>query len=258
MKKAAGIISLLIMLSMILLSFSACGKKVPLSERLDEAMQKIADSKVLDCEFTGKVVVSMEGVTIDAPMTVNIKNDMRDENNPKSSMDIKFNLMNQEFEIKSCVVDGMNYSDMMGTKIKSPATYNKDEFFETYMKMDFEHFCKIISDSYSIENTEMTEEKDGAFKVKYVTDVESAIFIMIFDLFTDECLLRLGKITVELNIDKDNNIVSYLLDMSMGLLIEKNTIDYNMTFDIVHNTVGDDFKIEAPADADSYVYSFDS
>lgn len=40
MKKAAGIISLLIVLSMILLSFSACGKKVPLSERLDEAMQK--------------------------------------------------------------------------------------------------------------------------------------------------------------------------------------------------------------------------
>lgn len=258
MKKAAGIISLLIVLSMILLSFSACGKKVPLSERLDEAMQKIVDSKVLDCELTGKVVMSAEGITIDAPLTASIKTDMRDENNQKSSTDFKLRFMDQDVSAKSCTVDGMNYTEAMGIKIKSPATYNKDEFFETYMKMDFEHFCKIISDSYSIENTEMTEEKDGAFKVKYVTDVESAIFIMIFDLFTDECLLRLGKITVELNIDKDNNIVSYLLDMSMGLLIEKNTIDYNMTFDMVHNPVGDDFKIEAPADADSYVYSFDS
>ena len=70
MKKAAGIISFLIVLSIILLSFSACGKKVPLSERLDEAMQKMVDLKAFDYELTGKMVVSVEGVTIDAPNSI--------------------------------------------------------------------------------------------------------------------------------------------------------------------------------------------
>ena len=46
--------------------------------------------------------------------------------------------------------------------------------------------------------------------------------------------------------------------MSLKVNIENLKMDYNMTFDIIHNPVGDDFKIEAPADADSYTYSVDS
>ena len=145
MKKAAGIISLLIVLSMILLSFSACGKKVPLSERLDEAMQKIVDSKVLDCEFTGKVVVSAEGVTIDAPITASIKTDMRDENNHKSSTDFKLRFMDQDVSVKSCTVDGMNYTEAMGIKIKSPVSENSGEDFEDQIGMNLSDFHKIFT-----------------------------------------------------------------------------------------------------------------
>ena len=46
--------------------------------------------------------------------------------------------------------------------------------------------------------------------------------------------------------------------MSVKVNIENFKTDYSMTLDAVYNPVGDDFKIEAPADADSYVYSFDS
>jgi len=261
MKKAAGIISLLIVLSMILLSFSACGKKVPLSERLDEAMQKMADSKVFDYELTGKMVVSAEGVTIDAPMTASMKTDMRDENNPKSSMDIKFILMDQDFSVKSCTVDGIFYLDTMGTKVKSPVSENSEEDFEKQTGMSVTDFQKIFVETYKIENAEIKEEKDGSFKAKFFVGAESDLsktIASVFEAIAGTYAAEIGDVIVEFNIDKNNTVVSGFLNMSVKVNIENLKMDYNMTFDIVHNPVGDDFKIEAPADADSYVYSFDS
>lgn len=261
MKKAAGIISLLIVLSMILLSFSACGKKVPLSERLSEAIQKIVDSKVLDCEFTGKVVVSAEGVTIDAPITASIKTDMRDENNHKSSTDFKLRFMDQDVSVKSCTVDGMNYTEAMGIKIKSPVSENSGEDFEDQIGMNLSDFQKIFTETYKIENAEIKEEKDGSFKAKFFVGSESDLsktIASVFEAIAGTYAAEIGDVIVEFNIDKNNTIVSGFIDMFLKVNIENLKMDYNMTFDIVHNPVGDDFKIEAPADADSYVYSFDS
>ena len=257
MKKAAGIISLLIVLSMILLSFSACGKKVPLSERLDEAMQKMVDLKAFDYELTGKMVVSVEGVTIDAPMTASMKGDMRDKNNQKSSIEIKFNLMNQDFSVKSCTVDGIFYLDTMGTKVKSTVSENSEEDFENQTGMSVTDFQKIFVE----ENAEIKEEKDGSFKAKFFVGSESDLsktIASVFEAIASTYAAEIGDVIVEFNIDKNNTIVSGFIDMSLKVNIENLKMDYNMTFDIVHNPVGDDFKIEAPADADSYVYSFDS
>lgn len=261
MKKVAGIISLLIALSMILLSFSACGKKVPLSERLDEAMQKMADLKAFDYELTGKMVVSAEGVTIDAPVTASMKTDMRDENNPKSSMDIKFRLMDQDFSVKSCTVDGMNYTEIMGTKVKSPVSENSEKNFEDQIGMSVADFQKIFVETYKIENAEIKEEKDGSFKAKFFVGAESDLsktIASVLEAIAGMYAAEIGDVIVEFNIDKNNTIVSGFIDMSLKVNIENLKMDYNMTFDIVHNPVGADFKIEAPADADSYVYSFDS
>ena len=257
MKKAAGIISLLIVLSMILLSFSACGKKVPLSERLDEAMQKIVDSKVLDCEFTGKVVVSAEGVTIDAPITASIKTDMRDEYNHKSSSDFKLRFMDQDVSVKSCTVDGMNYTEAMGIKIKSPVSENSGEDFEDQIGMNLSDFQKIFTETYKIENAEI----DGSFKAKFVVGAESDMLKTLASAFKGvlgNADAEIGDATIEFNIDKNNTVVSASLNMSVKVNIENFKTDYSMTLDAVYNPVGDDFKIEAPADADSYVYSFDS
>ena len=69
---------------------------------------------------------------------------------------------------------------------------------------------------------------------------------------------EIGDATIEFNIDKNNTVVSASLNMSVKVNIENFKTDYSMTLDAVYNPVGDDFKIEAPADADSYVYSFDS
>ena len=206
MKKAAGIISLLIVLSMILLSFSACGKKVPLSERLDEAMQKIVDSKVLDCEFTGKVVVSAEGVTIDAPITASIKTDMRDENNHKSSTDFKLRFMDQDVSVKSCTVDGMNYTEAMGIKIKSPVSENSGEDFEDQIGMNLSDFQKIFTETYKIENAEIKEEKDGSFKAKFVVGAESDMLKTLASAFKGvlgNADAEIGDATIEFNIDKN-------------------------------------------------------
>lgn len=261
MKKATGFISLLMVLSIILLSFSACGKKVPLSERLDEAMQKMADLKAFDYEFTGKMVVSAEGVTIDAPMTASMKGDMRDKNNQKSSIEFKFNLMNQDFSVKSCTVDGIFYLDTMGTKVKSTVSENSEEDFETQTGMSVTDFQKIFVETYKIENAEIKEEKDGSFKAKFFVGSESDLsktIASVFEAIAGTYTAEIGDVIVEFNIDKNNTIVSGFIDMSLKVNIENLKMDYNMTFDIVHNPVGDDFKIEAPADADSYVYSFDS
>lgn len=261
MKKAAGIISLLIVLSMILLSFSACGKKVPLSERLDEAMQKMVDSKVLDCEFTGKVVVSAEGVTIDAPITASIKTDMRDENNHKSSTDFKLRFMDQDVSAKSCTVDGMNYTEAMGIKVKSPVSENSGENFEDQIGMNLSDFQKIFTETYKIENAEIKEEKDGSFKAKFVVGAESDMLKTLASAFKGvlgNADAEIGDATIEFNIDKNNTVVSASLNMSVKVNIENFKTDYSMTLDAVYNPVGADFKIEAPADADSYVYSFDS
>lgn len=261
MKKAAGIISLLIVLSMILLSFSACGKKVPLSERLDEAMQKMVDLKAFDYELTGKMVVSVEGVTIDAPMTASMKGDMRDKNNQKSSIEFKFNLMNQDFSVKSCTVDGIFYLDTMGTKVKSTVSENSEEDFENQTGMSVTDFQKIFVETYKIENAEIKEEKDGSFKAKFFVGAESDLsktIASVFEAIAGTYAAEIGDVIVEFNIDKNNTIVSGFIDMSLKVNIENLKMDYNMTFDIVHNPVGDDFKIEAPADADSYTYSVDS
>lgn len=261
MKKVAGIISLLIVLSMILLSFSACGKKVPLSERLDEAMQKMTDLKVFDYELTGKMVVSVEGVTIDAPMTASIKGDTRDKNNQKSSIEFKFNLMNQDFSVKSCTVDGIFYLDTMGTKVKSPVSENSEEDFEKQTGMSVTDFQKIFVETYKIENAEIKEEKDGSFKAKFFVGSESDLsktIASVFEAIAGTSAIEIGDVIAEFNIDKNNTVVSAFGNMSVKINIENVKMDYNMTFDVVYNPVGADFKIEAPADADSYVYSFDS
>lgn len=102
MKKTLRIISLLIVISMMLFAFASCGK-TPASERIETAMKKMSDSKIVDSDTTMKMVMSMQGMTIEVPMTMKIKGDMRDEKAPALSVDMEMSIMGEKWKSASAM-----------------------------------------------------------------------------------------------------------------------------------------------------------
>lgn len=261
MKKTLRIISLLIVISMMLFAFASCGK-APASERIETAMKKMSDSKVVDSDTTMKMVMSMQGMTIEVPMTMKIKSDMRDEKAPAMSVDMEMSIMGETMKVGICYVDGTAYLDMMGSKIKTDATDSELGDIFGSAGVDADASTELFFDSEMINKAEITEEKDGSFTAKvtidgkeYKDDIMEEIGSIV-DSLGDAGDIEIGDaVVVTIGVDKDDNVVSYSMKINLKMNIEGVSTDATVDVDMKFNVVGNDFKIEAPADADSYTDS---
>jgi len=260
MKKTVRIISLLIVISMMLFAFASCGK-TPASERIETAMKKMSDSKIVDSDTTMKMVMSMQGMTIEVPMTMKIKGDMRDEKAPALSVDMEMSIMGEKMEVGICYVDGIAYLNMMGSKIKTKASDSDLEEIFGSAGLDSDASTELFFDSEMISKAEITEEKDGSFTAKVTIDgkeYKDAIMEEIgslIDSIGEEGDIELGETVVVIGVDKDDNVVSYSMKINLKMNIEGIATDATVDMDMKFNAVGDDFKIGAPADAASYIDS---
>lgn len=276
MKKAIRFISLFVVISLILLSFSACGKKsVPIPERLETATRKILDSDAVYVKADMNLCVSMKGIKMDIPVTSEAKMDLRDENAPGLYINIKLSFLDEEFVLEICYKDDTAYLNSNGDKKKYEAPSAELKELLKISDSDKDDFVSDIFDSETMKKAEITEEKDGSFKVKFTEDLKELVGDIIkgnedlkdeimdeigtdVDSFLSEYDAEFGEIITELVVDKDDNIVSLSVSMQMSVNTDGTSkTDITLTADIVFNPIGDDFKIEAPADADSYMDSSD-
>lgn len=274
MKKAIRFISLLVVISLILLSFSACGKKsVPIPERLETATRKVLDSDAVYVKADMNLCVSMQGIKMDIPVTSEAKMDLRDENAPGLYINIKLSFLNEEFILEVCYTDDTAYLNSNGDKEKFEAPSAELKELLKISDSDKDDFVSDIFDSETMEKAEITEEKDGSFKVKFTEDLKELVGDIIkgnedlkdeimdeigtdVDAFLSEYDAEFGEIIIELSVDKDDNIVSLSVSMQMSVNTDGTSkTDITLTADIVFNPIDDDFKVEAPADADSYIES---
>ena len=255
MKKLTKILSLVLVFAMLTLAFASC---MPTDEeRVAAAMAKMALAKKADYTVDMAVTVSVGGTTQEVPMTMVMKTDLSDAENPVFYMEMSQKSGNVTTNMITFYKDGYVYVNASGQKFKTQMSYEemmKDSGSGFDMTEIFEEKKDSVDESF-----EITKNADGTLHVEMTITKEE--FASVFTGFTDQVTGSLGANgTVEVSdtifqieIDKENNVTEAKTIMNMELTVngQKATASCNIKFK--YNPVGADFVVPIPTDLSSYI-----
>lgn len=252
MKTTTKIISIVLSFVMVMLLCCSCGKATP-EERFQTAIDNAQALKKSDVDVTINATITSAGVTMDMPMTMSMKSDVTDENNPVIAMDMTISMTGMQIAMNYYYKDGYAYTSVMGEKVKTAMSY--DEMMEEN-STGVENIFALEEDM--LKSAEITENDDGTLSVKMNldgTDYKDTILSMVDESIAD--VFGGGEITlddsvIEMTIGKDDNVEKISMTVVMKMTVEgvETSVSYAMEF--VYNEIGDDFEVELPADLDTY------
>ena len=171
------------------------------------------NSETVDSEITMKSVEYRGDNTIEVPLLMTVKTDFRNENAPGIFVNLKMLAYEEKPEMEACYVDGMLYGKKFNLKIKSKASEEELYDFLDMFGLDIDIPNNIFFDYDMISLSEITEKEDGSLNLKVTVDgedyreyiIEALDYMIGYAVETYD--VEFGETTVELKMDKDNNIV---------------------------------------------------
>lgn len=256
MKKITKILSLVLAVAMLALALSSCG--ITSEARVAAAMLKMTLVKKMDCTANVNITLTMAGNTVEMPMTVVMKTDTTDENNPLSYTEISMTVGGKTQKTTSYYRDGYLYTDEFGGKIRLKKDYEGSTESANLVDIAgiFGSKQSDVDESFTI-----TENKDGTLSVKMTVSKDE--FEKENPGFSESLAASLaGKGTVDFSdvifeyiVDKNNNISKIKAEMNMEMTVQGQTVDilYDMEFN--YTAIDKNFEVPAPEDVTEYVPS---
>ena len=109
------------------------------------------------------------------------------------------------------------------------------------------------------EGVTITENEDGSLAVKVLLTAEEFAdeFEELVGDFSESMTgassdLNFKDTTMELVVDKDNNITNIKFGMDLDVTIEGQAAKTVYNFEFIFNPIGENFTVEGPADLDEY------
>ena len=257
MKKLTRILSLVLVFAMLALTLSSCGATP--EERVAEAMAKMALAKKADCTVDVNMEFTVAGTTQEIPMTMVMKTDMTDENNPVWYMEVSTKEGNTTTTVTMFFKDGYAYTETSGQKIKVEMSY--DDIKESANSgFDMTDIFEAKKDGVD-ESMTITKNDDGTLSVEM--KITKAEFAEDFTEFTEQFTSSLGAIIknakvevadtiFQLTVDKDNNITKLMTVMKIDITYQGQTIKYSYDMDFTYRPTGEDFEVPLPSDLSEY------
>ena len=254
MKKIKRILSLVLVFAMLALALTSC--TVTAEDRVAAAMLKMAMAKKSDCTANINVKMSVGGITTDMPMTMVLKSDETNAQNPVVYMEMSMSIFGQTAKTTMFYKDGYLYTDAYGSKTKVQMNYEdvmNDAAGAADITSIFDMKKDAIDDSFVI-----TENDDGTLSVKMTITKEE--FAGELASFTEQISssvgngsdLEMSDTVFEFTIDKNNNVSTVKATLAMKMTIEGQKTDISYVMDFKYNVVGADFVVPTPTDLSSY------
>lgn len=252
MKKSTKILSIVLSFVMVMLLCCSCGKATP-EERLQAAFDTANSAKKFDIDYTFGISVTVEGETMEIPMTIGMQVDNTDEANPVMAMDMTMTMLGMQIPMNYYYKDGYAYTSVMGQKVKTAMSY-EDMMAENGTGVE----DMLALTKEALDKAEITENEDGSLSVKMAlngADYKDALLAIVgedmFDTFGAEAF-AFTDCSVEIAVGTDDNIEKMSMTIGMTMTIEGVEATASCEAEVVYNAIGGDFTVELPTDLDTY------
>ncbi len=233
-------------------SESADLNQMTAAELLGYASQKNASAESVTMNMDAEITVGSAGEEMNIVENAVIKIEGPKGTNPKMSMNMSMDFGTGAVTFTSTFIDGYYYTDMTGEKLKAQVT--AEELGELMGSAFFKAEDIEIMDDEKLEKTEAS----GGGWIVTCPEINLAGFSDIFDsiiglynMDQSESELNFGDMSLEMNIDKDGNIVSADISYAISMTIENETVDMAMVTSVTFSDYGAT-SVSAPENAAEY------
>ena len=241
------IVALLLVLCLTSMLFAGCGTK-PAGEQIAEALNKTQALDSIDAKMTMNVTMAMQGVTIELPVTMDIKGDALQTDSPKMAIDMAMTMMGETAKMEMYMEGEWAY----------------------YVMDDFKYKMKIseldASDDYSdsvdslvqdlpedlLKDIKLEEKSDGSKSV--TIDISADKFSELYKDIMEGMNSSAGAGTDNVEITgcsvsltmKDGYITEYAMSYDMQMTVEGISVTANAEAAVVYKNPGSKVTVTPP------------
>jgi len=255
------IFAAILMLSL-LFTLAACGKdKNPEAyELVNSAMKKTQALDSLDMKMVMNMSMKMEGVSMDIPITYDIKAVDVHSKTPKMAMVMSMEMMGMSVDMDFYMEDGYYYMSAMGQKMKFKAEAGDD-----YDALGQANNMMVDLDEKYLKDVAIVSGSNGKKTVtlKMDSDEFKKTFKDLVDSTGESAVdggtvknIDISNASVEITVNKDGYIDTYKLKFDMSMTVDvmgtSNTVSVSTDASIQYNNPGKKVTVTAPAGYKNY------
>ncbi len=243
----------------VMVTATGCESTSP-EEIYNTAMNSFSEVEYVDMSTSTDMTMSMPsaGVDMEVTMDMEIKGDYSDKENIKFQADTKMSMMGMDIEMDTFYVDGYQYMEMMGQKMKVATPI--DEYMST---INAQHHIILAEEMKEFS----MEEVDDNYVFTYVAN-EEKLQEMVSDVMdtmgTGMTAEDMGEVDITVNsmsgsatITAEGEILAQTIDMDIDMTVEGETVGLVMTMESTINSINQPLEITIP-NTDDYVEVDDS
>jgi hypothetical protein len=256
MKKFTKILSIALVFAMLALALVSCGATK--EERVATAMAKMATATKVDYKADVKYKMTMDSQEVDTAMSMVVKSDLSDKENPVLYMLIEASQGGTKATQKMYYTDGYVYTDVAGRKFKAQMSYDK-MMEENETSLDFTDIFTSKKDSID-ESIAIKDNGDGTLAVEMIVTKEEFagdFSDMVKDIVDSYGLsgmtIEVSDTMFQFTIDANNNITRMMAVMNMSFKYQGMEIKLRYDMDFQYNPVGENFEVPTPEDPFDYI-----
>lgn len=248
MKKIMSMLLVIVML----FAMTGCSKEKNNKEEKDpkvlfeQAMENMQKLNSSDMSLDMDMMMAYGEESIEMSMQTEVIVQDIGKETMKMSMPMTMEMLGESVNMDIYYVDGYYYMDMLGMKMKTP--------------MDLAEIQKTYESSTGMANMNVEamkefslEEKDGLYVISFVGDNEkmmdytkSAMASIQNAYGTDLSSFELKEIKGNVTVNKDGYITEEVIEMSMNMSMEEETIETSYVMTIAYNNPGKEATVELP------------
>lgn len=269
MKKTHNLVRRIAVLALALILISAllssCGETLNAYKLLVRAVEKTQALDSYEVDMTSNTSLKMSILSVDVPITANIRVADATSDTPRMDMDISTTILGEATEMSLYSENNVYYMDVLGQKVK---TTNASDVSSMGMGIDTKTMLVMIPEAL-LANTQIEKEANGNRSITVVMDGEtfSKHYSSIAESAANESLgagtkvdeIKLTEATVIYYINNDNYVAGVRISFGMSLNMSLDGIsdalpcegEIEMSLNYVNP--GQPVEVTAPEDLNLYL-----
>ena len=241
------IVSLILVLCLTTALFAGCST-VTASQQIADAVNKTQALDSMDAEMTMTVTVAMQGVTLEIPITMDIKAEALQTDAPKMDINMSMTMLEQTTAIEMYIEDDWTYCVMDGYKYKMKTSDldSEEDYSETANSLVQDLPEDLLKD------ITLEEKSDGSKSVtieiaaeKFADLYEDLVDSMNSSAGTGADNVKLNDCSVTL-VMKDGYITQYSMCYDMEMTIEGVSVTGSAEAAITYKNPGSKVTVTPP------------
>ena len=233
--------------------FAGCGTKTP-AEQITEALNKTQALDSMDAEMTMTVTMAMQGITIELPITMDIKGEALKSDSPKMDIEMSMTVMEETMKMEMYMEGEWAYYVMDDYKYKMKVSDLESE--EDYS----DSVDSLVQDlpEELLKDIKLEEKSDGSKSV--TIDISADKFSELYkDIMegmnssagagTDNVKITDCSVTLTM---KDGYITEYAMRYDMEMTVEGVSVTANAEAAVVYKNPGSKVTVTPPEGYQSF------